>query len=329
MQTRYSPTEYLYASSRIRARESSLLGKDKLASLLSLKDEQELLAALRAEGLMPKEDTPDVEEALLALLKEGIDTVKRSVPDEALTHVVTYPYDCHNIKAYLKCTYRGVDPTPLFIDAGSVTLPSLVKALEAEELSPLPSHMAAAIPVARQAYAKTGDPREIDLLIDRALFRDLAEAAAGLPLAEQVVAARADLTNLLICLRLVRGKNPQLALPLFARAALPAGTLDAALFEAALPEGEAALFSLLSKSPYARVVKEAQGLSLSEIEKRVDDYVMGLVREARYLPFGAEIPLAYLLGLDASLKNIRILLAGKRAGLDSDTLRQRVRDSYV
>lgn len=329
MQTRYSPTEYLYASSRIRARERALLGKDKLAGLLSLKGEQELLAALGAEGLVPREVSPDVEEALLSLLREGIDTVKRSVPDEALTHIVTYPYDCHNIKAYLKCTYRGVDPTALFIDAGSLTLSSLVKALETGELSFLPPHMAAAVPAARQAYAKTGDPREIDLILDRALFSDLARAASGLPFAERVVAARADLSNFLICLRLVRGKSPQLAAPLFARAFLPAGTLDAALFEEALPAGEAALRSLLSKTPYKRVAQGAEGLSLSEIEKRVDDCVMDLVRGARYLPFGAEVPLAYLLGLDASLKNIRILLAGKRAGLDSDALRARVRDSYV
>ena len=329
MQTRYCPTEYLYASSRIRAREGSLLGKDKLAGFLSLAGEQELLAALKAEGLFRKEDSPDVEEALLALLKEGVDTVKRSVPDPTLTHVVTYPYDCHNIKAYLKSTYRGVDPTPLFIDAGSIPLPELTKALETGEFSLLPPHMAAAVPAAKEAYAKTGDPREIDLLIDRALFLDLAEAASGLPFAARVVAARADLTNFIICLRLLRGKNPQLAAPLFARASLPAGTLDAALFEAALPAGEAALFSLLSKTPYARVAEGAGNLSLLEIEKRADDFVMGLVREARYLPFGAEIPLAYLLGLVTSLKNVRILLAGKRAGLDSDTLRARVRDSYV
>ena len=328
MKTRYAPSDYLYATARIRVLEATLVGDAKLSGLLALQSEQELIAALQAEGLLPREDMPDVEAALLSLLQEGVDAVKRSIPDETLTYIVTYPYDCHNIKAVLKCAYRSTDSADLLIDAGSLSLPALTRAMAEGELSLLPPHMANAVPKAREAYAKTGDPREIDLLLDRALFLDLGEAAAGLGLAERVIAARADLTNYIICLRLLR-RSPSLAEPLFTRAFLPAGTLDEAFFRDAMAGGEAELTSRMLKTPYARVAEGAKDLSLSLLEKHADDYVMARVREAKYLPYGAEVPLAYLLALDASLKNIRILLAGKRAGLAADTLRLRVRESYV
>lgn len=328
MKTRYLPTDYLYASARIRALEASLVGDTKLSGLLALKTEQEVVSALVAEGLLPREGAPDTEAALLAPLREGIAAVKQSVPDEELTHIVTYPYDCHNIKATVKCAYRGIDETDLLIDAGSLPLSTLKKALSGGDLSLLPPHMSEAVPEAREAYAKTGDPREIDLILDRALFLDLAEVASGLPFAERVIAARADLTNYMIALRLLR-RTPSLSQALFARAFLPAGTLDEAFFLEAMKEGEAALTACVAKTPYARVAEGAEGLSLSLLEKRADDFVIALVREAKYLPYGAEVPLAYLLALDASLKSIRVLLAGKRAGTDTEALRLRVRESYV
>lgn len=328
MKTRYAPTDYLYASARIRALEASLVGDTKLAGLVSLKTEQELIAALQAEGLLPRENAPDTEAALLALLREGIDAVKRSVPDESLTYIVTYPYDCHNIKATLKCAYRGIDEKDLLIDAGSLSPSALKEALSGGDLAALPPHMAKAVPEAREAFAKTGDPREIDLILDRALFLDLEGAAQGLPFAERVIAARADLTNYIIALRLLR-RSPLLSEALFARAFLPAGTLGEAFFREAIAEGEEALHAQMRRTPYASVADGAGEMSLSLLEKRADDLVMARVREAKYLPFGAEVPLAYLLALDASLKNVRILLAGKRAGSDTDTLRLRVRESYV
>ena len=167
-------------------------------------------------------------------------------------------------------------------------------------------------------------------MIDCALYADLAEAASGLPFAETLVSARADLTNCIICLRVLRGKSPDTAEPLFHKSMLPAGTLSEAFFAIAFEEGEAAFLSALAKkTPYGAVVADADKCTLAEIEKRADDHITALLQGVKYLPFGAEIPLSYLYALEGAVKNLRILLSGKRAGLDSDTLKARVRESYV
>lgn len=327
MQTRYSPTEYLYASTRIRALENGLIGKAKLDTLLLAATNEELLAALKAATTAQGDD---VEAALLAMLREGIDSVKRSIPDASLTHVIEYPYDCHNVKSYLKATARGIDPATLLIDAGTVPAGGLINALEAGELSLLPPHMAAAVPAANEAFAKTADPREIDFILDRALFEDLSDAAAGLPFAERLISARADLTNVLVCLRLLRGKHRKIARTLFGQAMLPGGRLPESFFEVGFHEGEGALLTaLVVSTPYGRVAAGADKRTMAELERMADDYLTALLREVKYLSFGAEIPLAYLWGLETSIKNVRILLASKKAGLDDATLRERIRESYV
>ena len=47
------------------------------------------------------------------------------------------------------------------------------------------------------------------------------------------------------------------------------------------------------------------------------------------ITFGAEVPIAYLLALETQSKNLRILLAGKRAGQDRDTIQAKLRACYV
>ena len=56
---------------------------------------------------------------------------------------------------------------------------------------------------------------------------------------------------------------------------------------------------------------------------------MGLIRRARYVTFGAEVPIAYLLAAERQSKNLRMLLAGKEAGLDAQRIQARMRESYV
>ena len=73
----------------------------------------------------------------------------------------------------------------------------------------------------------------------------------------------------------------------------------------------------------------AENGELWALEKWSDDYWMELAREAKFIPFGAEVLIGYAVALEYEIKNIRILLAGKDAELPSDVIRERLRKSYV
>ena len=332
MQKSYSPDEYLYASARIRALEARFCAKDQLNNLLDGGNAADAIAALfEAAGVAPtargREEA--VEGSLLGALRGGMATVAASVPDEGIVALVALPYDCHNVKAYLKCKHLSVDPTPLTIDAGTLPVADLLSALSTTGTAPLPRHLKAALAEAEEAFAKTGDPREIDFLLDRALFADLAEIAATLPFATDLYRVKTDLANSIIALRLCR-HNPGTAAALLAKAFLPGGTLGEDFFAPLLELGEEALVSALTaKSPCGFVFEGAVGTPLADLEKRADDALAKRLSGASNLPFGGEVPLAYLLALDSTVKNMRIVLLGRQNGLDRTALCAKVRESYV
>lgn len=323
-------SEYLYASARIRALETGLVGRERVQAMLELPDAAAAEAALVQAGVFSARDVQEKEREalLLALLKDGFDTVRDATKDPRLAAFLQYPYDCNNAKAILKSALRGTDPAPLLTDAGTVPAAALAEAMEKDDGSALPRHLAAAVGEAREAYAKTHNPQEIDFILDRACFLDMSEAAAPLPFARSYVACRADLVNITVCLRLLRMGTGPVPRATFERAFVPGGTLGAAWFAETFEAGEARLAELLQTTPYAGVLTGA-GQAFSAVEKAADDCLMAFVKTAKFIPFGAEVAIAYLAGLETAVKNIRILLAGKEAGLDADTLRQRVRESYV
>ena len=323
MAARYDPTAYLYASARIRALEVRLTSKEQWSRLTELHSADEVLSAYADKGVKDDRRELAAEDALRAAFA----TVAESVPDPALVKFLQYPYDCNNIKALEKCRIRGLDPTDLLIDLGSIPANTLQTVSENELLALLPAHMAAALPLARAAYDKTGDPQEIDFILDKAAYADMQAVAAPFPFAAMLVEARADLTNILICTRLIRMQAKDLGRSLLERSAIPCGRFAVATLLAWYDEGEEALIGALSGTPYAKIVdKDA---TLSTIEKRADDHVAALVRQAKAVTFGAEVPIAYLMAIENESKNLRILLAAKKAGLDGAATRARMREHYV
>ncbi len=332
MAVRNHPTDYLYISARIRAMENSLVGKEKLNGLIEMRSAAEITAALAPFGFAPVyrgDGSADTEAMLEAALRNGFSTVAAACPAPEIFAFLQYPYDCNNIKAILKCAVRGISPDGMFTDIGTIPADRLKETMAEERYGELPPHMGAAIPQAREAYAKTKNPQEFDLILDRACFADMAASAEGLPFARTAVAYRADLTNLMICLRLLRmgATYPMRASML--RALVPGGTLGEDFFTEAFDGGESRLFDMVAMTPYASIFDIAGERTLAAVEKNADDRYMEFIRTAKFVPFGAEVPIGYLAGLDASVRNLRILLAGKAAGLSADTIRGRIRNSYV
>ena len=315
---RYDPLDYLYISARIRAMESRLVGREKLSQLLNAPTVRDVEKALEEWGAAKEQEYG---------LKSAFAAVSESLPDKELLRFLQYPYDCHNLKTIEKCRIKGTDPDGLLIDLGSVSTKSLLTVSEKELFSLLPVNMAQGVEKARDAFAKTGDPKQIDFILDRAAYVDMERAAAPYPCAAQLVRVQADLLNLSMCLRLLRMQNEELGRVTLLSAVLPVGSFDEGFLLSCYDGGEEELYQQISRTPYQDVF--AKGQSLADTEKRIDDYLMALIRRARYVTFGAEVPIAYLLAAQRQSKNLRILLAGKEADLDAQTIRIRMREGYV
>ena len=56
---------------------------------------------------------------------------------------------------------------------------------------------------------------------------------------------------------------------------------------------------------------------------------MELIRPQKSNYFGIEPIAAYLLARENEIKTVRIILCGKRSGIDDGVIRERLRDMYV
>ncbi len=328
MPAKFTSENYLYTSARIRSFESGLLGADRIRTLSGTGSTAEMLATLVTYGYESVTDAAgrqDAEAMFTGALRRGMKNLGE-LPDKALTCLVQYPYDCHNIKACLKAPYRGIDPAELLVDAGSVPAAEVAAAMKNGDYAGLPPKMAAAIPEATAAFRQTGDPREIDFCLDRAAFADMDSALADFSFGRAVLTIRIDTANLQMAIRLSRGGNKDLQSALFGRAKLEGGSLDEGVFDAIF-KGEGPLHDILAGTPYAALLGDDPAPAL--FERRAEDMQMGKVREAHYITYGPEIAFAYLFALDTEVKNLRIILAGKEAGLPAEAILERVRESYV
>lgn len=333
MAVRYDETEYTYISAKVRALENSLVSRAELSRMLAAKDSTEAFAVLRDRGLVcqGRVTASGCEDILLTALKNGLDALGNGLPAPDMLKVFEYPYDCSNIKSAIKCGIRGIDCMPLMFETGSVPAKTAAEAVEKRDFSVFPKNMAQAAQEAVDTYGKTKNPQKIDFILDRACFADLAELAKALkiPFITKLCRSKADLTNYLICLRVLRMKCGAYGEKLIEEAMVPGGVLGTDKFAKAFSDGEGVLFTLIGKE-YPFITDNCRvGDDPEKIERVVDDYRLSLAKTGKYTTFGAEIPAAYIIALENEIQNIRIILAGKDSGLDDAKTEERLRDCYV
>ena len=283
MAAKYRETDYLYGSARIRALEPRLLSRDKLEHMLESGDAEAILATLPEFGFTLAESSEGGagmrrENSLLSVLEDGFAELAQIPGGAEFSAFLRIPYDCNNMKALIKCAAREVSPdSMLFETLGRVSATDARLAFEQKRYDAFSPRLAAAIPEAEAAFARTGNPQLVDLILDRACFADMLALAGEteVPYCVELVRMKIDLTNLLTCVRLIRMHLGASASALLADALLEGGSLEPSLWQAGLEQGEAALRERIATTAYGALCDGWEdGTPLYLLEKRADDLRM-------------------------------------------------------
>ena len=328
--------EYLFESARVRVLENSIVGRERLEYLLQAKDLREAVARLGEMGIEPVTDADGHflrEDTLLGVLHRAYGELADLISQAPELRLWLYQYDCNNVKAAIKGFARKIDPRSMMFDFGTLDVKQVIGMTESGKFDALPANMAKAAAEAVTAYAKNRNPQQIDLLLDKACFADmLAEAEKGkVPFAKNLVKEKIDLTNLLMTVRILRRGGGKADRDFLEAAMIAGGKMEASYFLSLYDMGEEKLWSKLYYSEYGRISKQLSDPSrtLTDIEREADNFWMESIRQANLIPYGSEVLVAFLLAHEYEVRNLRILLAGKEAGLSNETIRERIRNSYV
>ena len=325
--------DYLYGSARVRVLETRLIGRERIRLLTDEPDVASVWQRLAEYGVTPVSDANGAilrEETLLAILRRVYADVCEMLPEDRLVRLWLYPYDCNNVKAAIKGFARSIDPRSMMFDFGTVEIERVIEMVRTNDYEGLSPALAAAAVTASESYAKTGNPQTVDLTLDRACYADMLSAASENGFCLELIKRKIDLTNLLSVIRVLRMRSGAAGERLLEEALIEGGTLSVELLLERYGLGEEALWKFLQSSVYnGFAFRQGEDSSLTEIERSADREWLAKLDEIKFVPYGAEVIIAYLITVECEVRNLRMILAGKEAGLSAATIRERIRDGYV
>ena len=332
MNKKRKDTDYLCLSAQIRSKERNLLDHARMERMIEAPTVEEAVRLLTELGY-EKFDPTDQKAFIRSLLHRRVELFEelyRYTPEPEIIDVFKLKYDYHNLKTIIKT--REEDNSNLLIDAGRVGITELVNRHEQSGgWEFLPPMLMKAAQEGERVLAETGDPQHSDALMDQIMFEEMHQIAVktDCPYLTRYVEATIDAANLRSVIRTLRMGRSAAFLKEFLFEGGSVG-VDSILRAAVSNEVESAFRpTALRDAAAAGVEVLKSGGHLMEFEKLCDNAVLAQAGAARRIPFGVEVVIGYVAAREAELTNVRIIMSGRMAGLAPDTIRERLRDSYV
>lgn len=270
-----------------------------------------------------------LEEAFAARRLDLFREMEKFCPEKELVAAFRLKYDYHNAKVLVKAQAAGMDGTRLLSPCGRIDPRQLAAAFAEEDWRDIPPAFAAAVQEARVTLAKTRDPQLSDIGLDKAYFAEMLSLTAALStdLYNGYVRLCIDIANLRSAVRCLRGHMDEGVLR---AAVIPGGNISPERVCRSYAEGVTAVFDDRALAPCAELGQQAvEGGPLAGFERTCDNVLTDYLTRAKRVPFGPEVVIAHLAALEGEIVSARTVLLGKRGGLSSEVLRERLRDSYV
>lgn len=326
-------TDFLALSTHVRILENRLLTKSRRERMIDAAGDEEVAKLLTECGYTePEELTAECVNATLTRARtELFRELKKEVPVPALIEVFQVKYDYHNAKALIKSDAIGEDARHLLMEGGRYDPQTLANQFHKGELKDCSEVFRGALEQAAAVLSETHDPQRADLILDRACYEEMTAAAkeSKSKFLQGYVRLCIDSVNLRLT---VRCRRMRVSDALLSDSLLPNGEISV---EALLTAGENGLSKLFADTPLRDAAKLGDTLtapdsgSLSPLERACDNALTRYLSDAKRIPFGEQPIVAYLCAREAEAVAIRTILAGRKAGESSETIRERLRECYV
>ncbi len=333
MPKKLKDTDYLSISARVRAMENGLLTRERMERMLEARSVEEAAKVLAECGYGEMNSfTPAALDERLSEARDAVyQDLQGAVPDPNVIDVFRIKYDYHNAKVLLKAEAMGLDSVRLLVGGGRYAAAALQEDFQRDDLRECSDAFRKAVAEAKETLASSGDPQRADLILDRAYFAEMSEAAraTGSGFLAGYVRLLIDAANLRAA---VRAHRMERGADFLAQVLVPGGNVEERSVAAAKGSELGALFrgGRLAEAAAAGAELAAPGSGhLTSFERLCDNALVDYLSAAKRIPFGEQPVIGYLAAKENEFTAVRIVMNGRMAGLDTDTIRERLRDSYV
>lgn len=324
--------DYIFLSTRIKAMERGLLSKERIERMLDAPTTEEAVKVLAECGYseMTAITGAELERILAEQQKKVMADLSSGAPDKNIVDIFKLRYDYHNAKVLVKAEALGIEQDGLLLGGGRYDAETLAADYRREDMSGYTDFFRRGIARAREILGSTGDPQQADFILDRAYFEEMSAMANSVDskFLRDYVALSIDVANLRSC---VRASRLDKGTDFLNQVLVNGGSVSVRNLSMARGDELGNLFRLGSLSAAAAegAAKSAPGSGpLTEFERLCDNALMDFLSDGRRVPFGVEPIVGYLFAREAETTAIRTIISGRMAGLDGNTIRQRLRRTY-
>ncbi len=335
-------TRYAFAAGYIRAIEHRLITPERFLRFADARDTAEVFAMLAdtdyARGYH------DEMTVISGMGTEGIDIglvvkleaerVKKFIneltQDRGQTDILFERDDFFNLALSLKGILGKVSVEDAFVPLGTLS-PDLIyqEAKEPEKSELLPPHLKEAALEAIKAYNESGNPSEIDRVVDNHMYDYLLARTSEKEIffLHKLITIEIDLTNIITFFRL-KWVNDTLAS--LQHALIKGGRLPFAVFMEFFPrEIDDIETGFLSDEAYHEFIAEGvlhlkNENSFIVMEALIERELMKIVSREREISFGVEILIAYYYKKSFEMKKLRTIIIGKENGFSPQEIKMRL-----
>ncbi len=318
-------TDYTFAVARIRSNEARLLTSAELNAVISAATYKEAVSRLNEKGYEIS-DT-DYSPALSKRMENLWKTVCEVLPDKSQFDSVILKNDFANLKILSKAFILGKDPECEYEFPSVYSPEELKENVFARKNSLLPECLQHADRSSYRILSKTKFAQLSDSVIDRASMEwsiKTAKKADNPILLEmaEIDTACADIKVLYRCILTEKAQS------FMERAVAECRAFSKTDIIAAALKGMDSFLEFLSHTDY-KGAADALKVSTTEFERWCDNKKISALKNTKTEVFGISPIVAFYYAAETEIRNIRIILSAKMNGLPEETIRARVRDSFV
>lgn len=332
----FDNTNYAYSVAKVRVMETKLLKRSDFERMLDMESANEVFKFLLDKGFGESGDgssSSNYESLLTEEMKKTYNFLKKIAPQPEIFDIFLYRNDILNTKVILKSEFMGLESETSLVDMGTISVQNLKIMIKDREFSKMHPLMKDGIMDVLDNYAKTSDPQQVDLILDKTLYKMMilqAETSKS-EFVISLIKAYIDLENMKA---FVRVKNMGKNLDFLSKVLLDGGTIEKDFYIRKFSDSLESFMEAVSHTNYKEAVGQGiesylESNSVTRLEKLTQDLITKKTGDAKYVALGIEPLVAYLLSKETEILNVRIVMVGKVNGIDSDVIKERLRVSYA
>ncbi|MCR5636421.1 MAG: V-type ATPase subunit [Clostridiales bacterium] len=320
--------EYIYAVSRIHAKEQSLLTMQDLNGLIMCPDYESCVNMLKDKGYGGENDGNNSELMLRSESEKTAELLNELLGDEKdALDIFKYKADFHNLKLAIKSAITLSEPDEYIMRGGKTEPQSIIKSVAEKKFELLPDYLRDVCEKAFSTLLETGRGQLCDIIIDKAYLEFIYKQGSfsdskAISLYAKLTVLGGNVKTAVRCADFGKG------LDFIKNALADTPVIDIKELSKAALDGIDAVCACISNTEFFELA-DALRVSVNEFEKQCDNTLMKELRLQKNDHFSVAPLAAYYLAKESEMKSVRLILSAKLNNLDENVIKERLRDLYV